>query len=230
MKQVIFDGQMMRRKNNGFTLVEILAAAVIAAFVALAAVGMMKAVSSSTEKMDAFIEADDCVRAASRMLYNDLINIYRDSDKRYMRFALEREKGRSVLSFYTAQKAKVRQIEPEGDVYEVEYALVEREDGRNLLRRIRPNPDNDIDTRGVLGYVGENVDIFEVRIFSQGQWLDTWSEEEKDLPELVEVMLGTRQGTTNVAATDSFVVKLPAISREGKLEAMNDENETVDKE
>jgi prepilin-type N-terminal cleavage/methylation domain-containing protein len=114
-------------RKSGFTLVEVLLASMIGAFVALVAVGTLRAISSSSEMMENNISTSSEARFAAKMVARDLMNLYRDNDLRKTKLVgLAKETGQglvSCLSFYAVGRTKARIEEPEGDVYEVEYYL-----------------------------------------------------------------------------------------------------------
>ena len=72
----------MYTKRTGFTLVEVLAASVIGAFIALVAVGTLKAISASAQVVDNNVDTASEVRFASNMIARDLINLYHDNNSR----------------------------------------------------------------------------------------------------------------------------------------------------
>jgi len=132
-------------KKTGFTLVEVLIATTIGAFIASVALYALKVVSTSAEIVDDNIETTAEVRFASNMLARDLVNLYRDSDVRNMKFvgrvSKSGERPVRVLTFYSVGRTKARAGQPEGDIYEVEYYLLEDEENKFLIRRLWPNPD-----------------------------------------------------------------------------------------
>jgi len=200
-------------RKSGFTLVEVLLASMIGAFVALVAVGTLRAISASAEMLENNISTASEARFASKMIARDLMNLYRDrSSKRRKLVGLVEETDEglvSCLSFYTVGRTKARIAEPEGDVYEVEYYLLKKEDKRALMRRLWPNPDKDSPPGGILTAIAEDIDAFEVKYFDGKQWYIEWSEELKSLPELVEVtIVASRQSRADMAV-ESFIVNFP---------------------
>ncbi|HUT31797.1 MAG TPA: prepilin-type N-terminal cleavage/methylation domain-containing protein [Sedimentisphaerales bacterium] len=203
----------MRRvciKESGFTLVEVVAASVIGAFIALVAVGTLRSITAGTDRIDNVVRAAAEARFARDMIYRDLSNLYRDSDIEKMR--LIGETAGSVdgvfswLTFYTVGRSKARVEQPEGDVYEVEYYLSRDGDRSELMRRLWPNPDKDVEPGGILTVIAEDIEFFEVRFFDGEEWQEEWPEEMKSIPHLVEVALGARQKRGQDIAVETFIV------------------------
>jgi general secretion pathway protein J len=218
----------LRRKNSGgFTLVEVMVASVIGAFIALIAVGALRAVSGGAERIDTNIDIAAEVRFAANLVSRDLRNLYRDRSVENMRFVgelLQSPAGTvSRLVFYTVGRVKARADEAEGDVYEVEYCLQQsRDDEQTLLfRRLWPNPEKEAEPGGVLTPVAENIGVFGVRYYDGEQWQLEWPEKMESIPRLVEVTIAAR-GETGDAVTDTFLV---SFARRGWREEMEDAGE-----
>ena len=198
------------RRNRGFTLVEVVAASVIGAFIALVAVGTLRSITAGTDRIDNVVRAAAEVRFARDMIYRDLLNLYRDSEMERMR--LIGETAGSVdgffswLTFYTVGRSKARFEQPEGDVYEVEYYLSRDGARSELMRRLWPNPEKDVEPGGILTVIAEDIEFFEVRFFDGEEWQEEWPEEMQSIPHLVEVALGARQEGGQDIAVETFIV------------------------
>ena len=233
--------------NKGFTLVEVLVASTISSFIALVAVGAMKAIVDSSYVVHQVTETSAEVRFAARMLARDLANLYRDPDPESMKFigvSQGSDTGRpACLTFYTVGRSKARADQPEGDLYEVEYLLADRqgeelpaepgEESMVLFRRLWPNPDKDRSPGGVLTTIAENISVFHIRFFDGEQWGGEWSEEMESMPQLVEVTLGARpQGRTDLiveTVTVSFA-RLTESSAGSSARGESPENESEPQE
>jgi general secretion pathway protein J len=200
----------MYSRNTGFTLVEVLVASTIGAFVALVAVGTLRAITASSEMVNYHVNAAAEVRFAANMITRDLVNLYRDENIRNTKLigtVEESEQGiTSYLIFYTISRAKARIGQPEGDVYEVEYYLLKEEEQSVLLRRLWPNPNEEDEPGGVLTVIAEDIDAFEVKFFDGEEWSSEWPEEMEILPQLIEVNIVAKASSRGVPATESFVV------------------------
>jgi len=106
--------------KTGFTLVEVMIASVMGAFVALVAVGTLKAISRSAEMLDNNINAAAEVRFASNMIARNLMNFYRSEnleETKLVGAVEETDEGTvSYLTLYTVGRMKARAGQPEGDV------------------------------------------------------------------------------------------------------------------
>ncbi len=199
-------------RKTGFTLVEALVASTIGSFIALVAVGTLRTITVSAERVDSNIEAASEVRFASNMISRDLVNLYREQNFRNMKLvgiANESDPGSSFLTFYTVGRAKARIDQPEADVYEVEYYLVKNEEKSALYRRLWPNPDpNDENPGGILSVIAEDIEFFQVRFFDGEEWAEEWPEEMEVIPQLIEINIVGKQQKWGSPAMDSIMVNL----------------------
>lgn len=205
-------------RSTGFTLVELLVASTIGAFLIIVAVGTLRAISTSAEMVTNNIDSAAEVRFAAGLVSRDLANLYRDPNFTNMKFvgtAEESQQGAvSSLAFYTVGGVKARPDQPEGDVYEVEYYLVKDQDQSTLFRRLWPYPDpnNETEPAGVLTVIGEDIDVFEVRYFDGSEWSNEWPEEMQTVPQLVEVNIVGKSLRLTTASVESLTVNLKPIA------------------
>ena len=204
------DTNLVPFKSRGFTLVEIMVASIIGAFVAIVAVGTLKAVSVSSETVNNNIDKAAEIRFAAKRVAADLVNVYRDKDSENTAFVGTIETGPQGdfvnLRFYTVNRSKARSGEPERDVYEVEYYLAKTEESSRFMRRLWPNPNKESEPGGILTAIADDIGMFGARYFDGQQWLLEWEEERGSLPELVEVTIGAEASSEKQAITESFFV------------------------
>jgi type II secretion system protein J len=211
---------MRRSATKGFTLAEVLVASTISAFVALVAVGALRAVADSAQIVHQTGERTGEVGFAARMLARDLTNLYRDMDPRNMRL-LGASQGSEYsetpyLRFSTVGRAPARMGQPEGDMYEVEYVLAETPgledssdeefDSTTLFRRLWPNPDRNREPGGILVPIARNIDVFQIRFLDEEQWVYDWPEEMESIPQMIEVTLATVPRGPGEAVAETFTV------------------------
>lgn len=198
-------------RKNGFTLAEALVASTIGSFIALVAVGTLRTITVSAERVDINIEAASEVRFASKIISRDLVNLYREENFRNMKLIgmADSELGSSFLTFYTVNRAKARIDHPEADIYEVEYFLRKNEEDSDLYRRLWPNPDpNDEDPGGLLTVIAEDIEFFQVRFYDGEEWSEEWPEEMEVIPQLIEVNIIGKEQKWGDPAMDSIMVNL----------------------
>lgn len=207
-------------RNAGFTLVEVLVASTIGAFIALVAVSALRTITTGAKMLDTNLEAAAEVRFASKMIHTDLVNLYRDKDQRNTRLiGFAGESGDATGShvvLYTVGRAKARIDEAEGDVYEVEYYLAKDREGGDdgpqtsvLMRRLWPYPDEEaLDPGGILTVIAENIDVFEIRYFDGEEWASEWPEEMETLPQLVEINIVAQPPGRGDMVMESITVNL----------------------
>jgi type II secretion system protein J len=200
-------------KRKGFTLVEIMIASLLGSFIMLVAVGALRAITATSERMSGVVDTASEVRFAAKEIETDLINFYRDSNSLYHKLVGEIEEtpegNLASITFYTVGRTKARFDQPEGDIYEVEYYLLKDNGQSRLERRLWPNPDKDSKPAGILTQLAENIDLFAVRYFDGQKWYDQWSSEQMEtLPDLVEVTLLARAPLSNDVMAQTVVVNL----------------------
>ena len=206
----------MISKRSGFTLVEVLVASTIGVFIAMVSVGALRAIMASAEMVDSNINAAAEVRFAAHMIAQDLQNFYNDDDIENTKFigtveALEEDNSTSYLIFYTLGRTKARIDQPEGDLYEVEYYLMQEGENSSLMRRLWPNPSKDyeeLEPRGVLTIIAEDIATFEVQYFDGEEWFEEWPEEMQALPDLVSVSIIAMQPNSSNPPSESIIVNL----------------------
>ena len=202
--------KVIKSKGKGFTLIEIMVASVIGAFIAVVAVGTLRGVSAISEKVNDNIDKASEIRFASKRIASDLVNMYRDRDFSKTKFVGTIETGMGgefvSLKFYTVSRSKARPGQIEGDVYEVEYYLSKNKEGSQLMRRLQPNPDKDSEPGGILTAIANDIEMFGVRYFDGQEWQSEWDEKKKTLPELVEVTIGAKSSSKEQAIMESFFV------------------------
>jgi len=197
-------------RRTGFTLVEVLVASTIGSFIALVAVGSLRVIIGGSEAVEDNINSAAEVRFAANMIAKDLTNFYRDEDYSNTRFIgtvedLDDGTSTSYIVFYTLGRTKARVDQPEGDIYEVEYYLTKDEEESALMRRLWPNPHEELEPGGILTVIAENIEVFNIQYFDGEEWADEWPEEIQSLPQLAEITMVAKQsgrGVRTRRATD----------------------------
>lgn len=199
-------------KKTGFTLVEVMVAVTIGGFIMLVAVGTLRAITSSAEMVDTNISAAAEVRFAINLIAKDLVNFYRDEDIKNTKLigtAEESADGNaSYMVFYTVNRMKARAGEAEGDIYEVEYSLMQDGEKSLLMRRLWPNPNDEYEPGGILAVIAEDIEVFEVRYFDGEEWTNEWPEEMDVLPQLIEISIVGKPQSRGTPSMESIMINL----------------------
>ena len=225
---------MTRMKHReGFTLLEVLVASVIGAFISLVAVSTLRAVSAGRVRLDENIIAADELRYAANMIRTDLANLYRDQDVKNMRLigivSEATQPESSNLTIRIVSPTKARHLQIESHLYDVQYSLLQKEGKSILTRRKTPivgieKPD-DI-PGGMISTIAENIIAFNIRYFDKTQWLEDWPEEYEQIPDIMEISLVTIEGNPEAAKpktmSTSFLVSFPRL-----LQADSDESSQI---
>ncbi|MEJ2647265.1 MAG: type II secretion system protein GspJ [Sedimentisphaerales bacterium] len=203
----------MYAKRTGFTLVEILVASTIGTFISLIAVSTLHTVISGSDMVEKNISAASEVRFASNIISRDLTNYYHAENFEDTEFFATTEANddydTAYLVFYSVNKAKARALEPECDIYEVEY-YVEPDDLGNLTlrRRVWPNPNLEYEPGGIVTTIAENVRLFEISYYDGEEWYADWPEDMEGPPDLVEVSITTTPLGLGNVISETFLVNL----------------------
>ena len=203
---------------------EVLVASTIGVFIAMVSVGALRAIMASAEMVDSNINAAAEVRFAAHTIARDLQNLFNDDDIENTKFIgtvepLEQDNNTSYLIFYTVGRTKARIDQPEGDLYEVEYYLMQEGETSALMRRLWPNPHEELEPGGMLTIIAENIAAFEVQYFDGEEWSEEWPEEMQALPDLVSISIAAKQPDRSNPPTESIIVNL-AGSGEGDVSVL----------
>ena len=201
----------MAMKRTGFTLVEVLVATTIGSFIALVSVGSLRVIIGGSEAVNRNIDAAAEVRFAASMIARDLVNVYRDDDSANIRFigtVEELDDGSSTahVLFHSLGRSKARAIQPEGDIYEVEYYLTKDEETSALMRRLWPNPHEELDPGGILTIIAEDIEMFEISYFDGEEWAEDWPEEMESLPHIAEITIVAKQTGKGMPTMESLTM------------------------
>lgn len=190
---------IVNRQSGGFTLVELMAASVITAFLAMVTVGGLVSVTSTRNSLGEATEVMDELRYVVDRLRQDMANMHRDRRELLFEGTVEEHAGGTMprLRFRTIGTVKARPDPPEGDLYEIEYLFFDRGDGMLALSR-RVCPIVGVETEpqqtagGILTRLSERVSFFGVRYFNGAEWLTRWPIERRQLPQLMELSLAAK--------------------------------------
>ncbi|MDX2130680.1 MAG: type II secretion system protein [Planctomycetota bacterium] len=203
------------RRARGFTLIELILAAVIGVFVAGAAVTsvsqFLRARKSAGARQEAFSRAE----SAAARIARDLQNVARNADLTYAQVSVRPGLGAAgdgdelLLMVNSLTPVRGDDLSPEGDLHEVQYRVApSASGGLALWRRVDPGFDEFIDAGGmaspeVIGVVSLSIDA------SDGiDWFDAWESDTDGMPHAVRVTViaASDDGTTRVTARRTIAV------------------------
>jgi len=199
------------RKRRGFTLVEIMIAAVLASLVTLSAVAAVRIVTRGREKVEKYSEVSSELRYIADSMKADLRNIYRGAEgRKFVGEIVSTEAGQvPSLTFYTTRWSSVRQGQPEGDICEVQYTAG-IQNGRNVfLRRLWPNPSEDLEPSGVVSILSDNIIAFDMRYLDDKEWRSDWPEDIGKDCEIMVINIVAQVPGENQRVVKSFLIDFP---------------------
>lgn len=195
-------------KRSGFTLLEVILASTLTAFVAMVAVAGLRSVSTTRQTVDRAWAAADSLRYTAEKIERDLSSVVRGQG-----VIFEGQAADSAMELPMSLRMRVYQTDParrdavESDLYEVEYTLLHSEEHVLFVRRVCPLVGVEVDREetagGMLTVLSESIVDFQVRYFDGTEWLDEWVTE-TELPRLAVITLAAAEETSeNPAVTGS---------------------------
>ena len=212
--------------KKGFTLLEVMVASVIGAFIAMVSVGALRAVTAGQAMVNTNIAAADELRYAVELIRSDLANVYRDGSADAMKFvgtfAETDDNMMTSLTMRIVSIANTRRSQPEGDIHEVQYYLAKSEEKSLLMRRLYPVVGTEAEEElpgGVLTTIAENIAGFELMYFNGEEWVSEWPAELNSLPQMVEIVLATveeKQGRQGSLVARKILAAFPRLSQQAQ--------------
>lgn len=182
-------------RRGGFTLLEVILAATMTAFVALVAVAGLRAVTTTRETVDQASAAADALRYVTEKIERDLASVVRGQGVLFEGMAED-----TALELPLSLRMHVYQTDParrdgiESDLYEVEYALLRSDEKAFFVRRVCPIVGVETDRQetdgGILTVLSESIVDFQIQYYDGAEWLDEWVDYTV-LPQLVVIHLAS---------------------------------------
>jgi len=198
------------RNENGFTLLEVLLAVSIMAFIVSAIYASFFTTGRHVEQAEAIRDSTDLARTLMIKMSDDIANAYVNSAMtgQTIFYGKKEEVGtgndnsrHDSLSLTTLTNWR-RMNSKETDLWEVGYFFKEKTDGTGsvLMRREKRELSNDIPALegGVEYEITDQVEGLQFRYSNDGKtWLDEWDSRTKGgLPKMVEMGLMLESGMT----------------------------------
>lgn len=188
-----------RHAQRGFTLVELLVAAMISTMVAGTIAASLfqlgRANMSSKLRFTAHMRAD----AAMNRVRENLVGVIRDRDLFYTRFLLKSDSvntpagafDRDNLLLFSTRFRPVADIEysGEGTEYEAQFRIKEDDLGPVLWQRLDVFPDEYPDGGGTATPIVEGIVGLRIECYDGSQWYRDWDSDYDGLPLAVRITL-----------------------------------------
>jgi len=185
------------RTHHGFTLVELVAALSVTVLVVGSTAVILRTVTAARGRVDKQMAAQQEARAAINAVVTALRNAQRPApDQRPLLDGADDWRGDEPadrIRFFTISHRTVRHEQPESDLRQVEFALMESDDpdaaGAKLMRRTDPTLNAEPDGGGIIERIAENVVSFDIRYHNGIDWQDDWPERQNGWPKAIRVRL-----------------------------------------
>ena len=178
--------------RRGFTLVEVIVASVITAFVmgsvSMSLAQLSRAKSTTKERLDAYLRAD----VALESLRRDVASVLRSDDLFWTRLLIEDSSittplgqlDRDEILLFTTRMRPLHDIDfnGEGVEYETQYRIEVDDLGPVLWQRRDSVPDEHPDAGGMLTPLVEGIIGLMIEAYDGIQWYDDWDSDNDGLP------------------------------------------------
>ena len=187
----------LSRGHHGFTLVELIAALSVTVLVVGSTGVILRTISAARKRADLQMAAQHEARTALNAIVTAISNAHRPPvGKQPLLEGSDDWLGDAPadrIRFFTISHRLIRHEQPESDVRQVEFALMEPEDdeaiGLMLMRRTDPTLNDEPDVGGVIERIADNVVGFDVQYHDGVEWFDDWPETQRGWPTAVRVRL-----------------------------------------
>lgn len=207
-----------RSHHAGFTLVELIVAAVVGALVATATVSsvsrLLQVRRVSGDRQAAFARAE----AAASQIEQDIQSVSRDATLKYAKVQItpgggdENHTDELLLLTTSLRPARGIDGDPEGQEYEVQYRLTPGPDGKpgSIMRRVDPGLDEYLDAGGIVSNVAQGATSLSFEAYDGTDWFTDWDSDSDGMPHAVRVIV---VGASDDGKTTATVRRVVAIDR-----------------
>jgi len=225
---------MLAPQRGGFTLVELIVAAVVGVLIAGATATaisqLLRARAASAAHQQAFARAE---AGAARMAL-DVTNSVRNIEPYFQRVAIVNGglpgQERDELLVLMRSLRPLRGIEgsPEGDEYEAQYRVVSTQGTPALWRRVDAAHDLALDGGGIATATVSSVAALSLEATDGIDWFEEWDSDSDGMPHAVRIVVVGQSDDGRVKATARRVVALdrvPILPEELQVESEEEEPE-----
>jgi type II secretion system protein J len=202
----IYNLQSAIRNGKGFTLLEVLLAISILAFIVSVVYASFSTASRNVEQAEAIRDSTDLARILLTKIADDVANVYVKSSIKSTGFRGKKEENRTENNtirhdsiLMTTLTNWRKQDSKELELWEVGYFFKEKPDGSGsaMMRREKRELSNDVPVGegGVEYQITDRIESLQFRYNTGGEtWTDEWSS--TGLPKVVEIALTLDTGMT----------------------------------
>jgi prepilin-type N-terminal cleavage/methylation domain-containing protein len=205
-------------RRRGFTVVELIVAALVGSLVAGATVTsvsrLLQVRRVSADRQAAFARAD----AAAAQIAIDLESVSRDASLKYAKVSItpgggsDRHSDELLLLTTSLRPARGEDGSPEGQEYEVQFRLAPGEGGGpgSIWRRVDPGLDEYLDAGGVAAVIAPGAVSLSFEAYDGSDWFTDWNSDSDGMPHAVRVVV---IGASDDGKTLATVRRVVAIDR-----------------
>lgn len=207
-------------RRRGFTLVELVVAAIVGAMLAAAASAGISLLLRSKGSVGSKQEASSRAEAGATRLASDLSGVARDSDLSQTRVRIvsggegESASDSLLMRVRTIRSSRSTQESLDGGEQFVEYRVGARSSADPtpcLWRRVTTGYAIDGEGGGLAARFVEGVRSCSIEASDGTNWFDAWDSDSDGLPHAVRVTLTTRSSDGRASATSRRVVALDRV-------------------
>ncbi|HNX24471.1 MAG TPA: type II secretion system protein GspJ [Spirochaetota bacterium] len=186
------------KKNDGFTLIEMLVATAVSSVILVMVYTAYASIIRSVNQGKIASQYYEELNLILRRIDSDLLNTYWNETAKNISFISEIEGNSSRLNFVTGEYKSNRMILsvkdnfPSSDIHEVGYYLKrDNKTGKNnLIRRSEIHYDSSPLDGGIEEVIFRNVESIRFDFKYRSDWIDTWdTREKKRLPSGIKTTL-----------------------------------------
>lgn len=207
-----------RGRRGGFTLVELVVAAVISALLAVATAGSLSSILRARTRSEAREAAYSRADTAASRIARDLQSLAREPDLLHAHLALTAggtQEAQDSILMLVRSLTPARNFEDlaEGGLYEVQYRISADPSGEGpaLWRRVDPGFDPFMDGGGIATSLVSGVVALRLEATDGADWFSDWDSDRDGLPHAIRITATASDDRNLVRSTARRVVAIDRI-------------------